>query len=170
MAVQLMQGDAGQLCLLIHVSPSHGYTVAFKLQQGTFDFDGGTKLEACNMFATPTWRKSMGAGLWGGQAQPSIFIYHISGKNAGHPRGLGVCACELSEPGTPRNIFPPERLDYEQREKGKPMENKTHIPDTPVTAKSPQGQDFLFWPWATELPYKHILTETHACVKQLADL
>lgn len=54
MAVQLMLRDAGQLCFPIHVSPSHGYTVAFKLQQGTSGWGGEAKLEACNMFATPT--------------------------------------------------------------------------------------------------------------------
>lgn len=37
MVVQLTLCDAGQLLLLIRVSPSHGYTMAFRLHQGTFD-------------------------------------------------------------------------------------------------------------------------------------
>lgn len=45
MVGQLRLGDAGQHLLPIHVSPSHGYTVAFKLQQGTFDLEGEAKRE-----------------------------------------------------------------------------------------------------------------------------
>lgn len=54
MALQLMLRDAGQLCLPVPVSPSHGYTVAFKWQQGTSGWDGNVKLEACDMLETPT--------------------------------------------------------------------------------------------------------------------
>lgn len=54
MALQLMLRDAGRLCFPIHVSPSPGYTVAFKWQQGTSDWDGNVKLEACGMLETPT--------------------------------------------------------------------------------------------------------------------
>lgn len=46
MVVQLTLCDAGWLLLPIHVSPSHGYTMAFRLQQGTFDLEGEAKGES----------------------------------------------------------------------------------------------------------------------------
>lgn len=45
MVGQLRLGDTGQPLLPIHVSPSPRYTVAFKLQQGTFDLEGEAKRE-----------------------------------------------------------------------------------------------------------------------------
>lgn len=42
------------------------------------------------------------ARAWG-RAEPSLFIYHPSGENPGHPSGLGERA--LSEPETEDNTF-----------------------------------------------------------------
>lgn len=111
-----MLRDAEQLCFPIHVSPSHGYTVAFKLQRGTFDFDAEVKLEACNTFETPTCFKDEGwkQGCKGASHSTSIFIHHTSGKKPGHPRGLGVCASSQSL--QLQGILPPAthgwRVDY----------------------------------------------------------
>lgn len=47
--------------------------------------DGNAKLEAWDMFETPTRDMSTGAGPRGGGHGTSIFIYHPLGKKPGHP-------------------------------------------------------------------------------------
>lgn len=155
MAVQLMLRDAGRLCFPIHVSPSYGYTVAFKLQQRTSDWDGEAKLEACNMFATPTWRMSTAAGLWGGRAQHiNIYLSYLR-QETGPPKGTR-CVCELSEPGAWRNIFPLQSLDggwitNRGRQESLWTKKKTRVWDT---LEHPQptalgAKNSFFQPWAT---------------------
>lgn len=68
MVVQLTLCDAGQLLLPIRVSPSHGYTMAFRLQQGTFDLEGEAKRESVTCSKHLREGRAGGQGLGAGTA------------------------------------------------------------------------------------------------------
>lgn len=119
------------------------------------------------MFETPTWRISRRQGWEGARHSTSIFIHHTSGKEPGHPRGLGVCELPRLEL---REHFSLQSLDGGWIIKRGRKKSLRRIKHTSQTLENTHSQEALgprlpCWPWATKLLYKHLLTDTYSHMK-----
>lgn len=146
MVVQLTLCDAGRLLLPIRVSPSHGYTMAFRLQQGTFDLEGEAKREfvTCSKHLREGW-----AGDQGLRADTAITLCLSPFWRKTRPPKWTRWVCALRTWNS-RPYFPSQDLGALMEGEEKPVEKKAQVPST-----ESYSQGFKNWDLSSPRQYSH---------------